>query len=214
MLDIVNHLDAVRRHVETREAGGGELVAVVMRRRYPAPPEDVWEALTDPDRLRRWFLPISGDLKEGGTFQLEGNAGGEIRSCEPPKRLLVTYGSEISLVQVTLTADGDDGTLFELDHTVPIEMAGSTAGALWVGPGWDGAVAALGLFLTGVEADDPTAAASSAEGQELTRLSTHLWVDVVTASGGATAEQIATARDQALQQFAPDHPDTPPADAG
>ena len=59
----------------------------MLRRRYDAAIEDVWDAVTDPDRLKRWFLPISGDLRVGGTFQLEGNAGGEILSCEPPRLL-------------------------------------------------------------------------------------------------------------------------------
>ena len=43
-----------------------------------APVEEVWDALTDPDRIRRWMMPITGELKVGGSFQLEGNAGGEI----------------------------------------------------------------------------------------------------------------------------------------
>ena len=25
--------------------------------------EDVWAACSDPDRLKRWFLPVSGELK-------------------------------------------------------------------------------------------------------------------------------------------------------
>jgi hypothetical protein len=30
-------------------------------------------------------MPISGELRVGGSFQLEGNAGGEILTCEPPR---------------------------------------------------------------------------------------------------------------------------------
>jgi len=40
----------------------------------------------------RWFLPLHGDLREGGSFQLEGNAGGDILTCTPPQLLRVTFG--------------------------------------------------------------------------------------------------------------------------
>ncbi len=54
-----------------------ETVAVVLRRDFPSPVDDVWDALTDPERLKRWFLPVSGDLPAGGTFATEGGAGGD-----------------------------------------------------------------------------------------------------------------------------------------
>ena len=38
--------------------------------------EDVWAAFASPDRLGRWFLPVSGDFRLGGSYQFEGNAGG------------------------------------------------------------------------------------------------------------------------------------------
>jgi hypothetical protein len=75
-------------------------------------------------------MPISGDLRIGGTFQLEGNAGGEILACEPPRLLRVTFGGPTSVVEVRLTAEDGSGTVLELEHTVPIEMAQSGAGAL------------------------------------------------------------------------------------
>jgi uncharacterized protein YndB with AHSA1/START domain len=43
---------------------------------YAAPVEDVWDACTNPARIPRWFLPVSGELRLGGRYQLEGNAGG------------------------------------------------------------------------------------------------------------------------------------------
>ena len=72
-----------------REVGTGPLPSTAQRsvllgRRYNAPIEDVWDACTDPSRIGRWFLPVTGDLRSGGTYQLEGNAGGEILRCEPP----------------------------------------------------------------------------------------------------------------------------------
>ncbi|HEU4916434.1 MAG TPA: ATPase, partial [Acidimicrobiia bacterium] len=99
--------------------------------------------------------------------------------------------------------DGDD-TILELEHTVPIEMAGSGAGALYVGPGWDGALMGLGLYLSGEMTPDPFAATNSTEAQVFSKESVHAWTSVVETSGTATADQIAAAAEVSLVQFAPD----------
>ncbi|QUH02623.1 SRPBCC family protein [Saccharopolyspora erythraea] len=203
MIDIASQLKAIHREVGRLSTTSGEVVEVLVRRQYEAPVEDVWDAVTDPERLRRWFLPVSGDLRPGGSFQLEGNAGGEILVCEAPNRLRVTFGSATSIVELRLAADGD-ATVLELAHTVPIELAGSGAGSLYVGPGWDGAVMGLGLFLAGHVVEDPVAAANSLETQEFSRGSVHEWAAVVDSSGTATAEEITAATEVSLAQFAPD----------
>ena len=206
MIDIANQLNATQRQVERQPAadGAGELISVLMRRSYDTPVQDVWDAVTDPDRIKRWLMPIGGDLRVGGRFQLEGNAGGEILSCEPPGLLKVTFGGPASLVELRLTAQGDDDTVLELEHTVPIEMAQSGAGALFVGPGWDGALMGLGLFLRGEVAGDPVEAAGSLQVQEFSRQSVEAWAEVVKDSGTATDEQLAAATQVSLAQFAPD----------
>ena len=87
MIDIANELKAIHRAVSTRSQADGDVVSVVLRRTYDAVIEDVWDALTNPERIGRWFLPISGDYRVGGRYQFEGNAGGEIVSCKRPNRL-------------------------------------------------------------------------------------------------------------------------------
>src|SRR5882757_9112705 len=169
MIDIANQLKAIHRVVSTRTIDDGEVVRVLLRRTYDAAPEDVWDAMTDPDRVQRWFLPLTGDLRAGGSFTLEGNAGGDILECDPPRRLKVNWGGPTSLVELRLTPGSGEDTVLELEHTVPIEMAGSGAGALYPGPGWDGAFLGLALFLDGMVADDPVAAANSPEAQEYSR---------------------------------------------
>jgi uncharacterized protein YndB with AHSA1/START domain len=211
VIDIASQLNAIHRQVEKQlpADGSGECVSVLMRRSYDAPVGDVWDAVTQPDRIKRWLMPISGELRVGGNFQLEGNAGGEILTCEPPSLLRVTFGAPTSIVEVRLTPDGDRDTVLELEHTVPIEMAQSGAGALYVGPGWDGALMGLGLFLRGEAVGDPVAAANSPEAQEFSKQSVHAWVEVVKDSGTATADQLAAATEVSLAQFAPDAA-TPP----
>jgi uncharacterized protein YndB with AHSA1/START domain len=203
MIDIINQLKAIHREVARRPAEDGEVVSVLVRREYDATVDDVWDAVTDPVRVRRWFMPLSGDLRVGGTFQLEGNAGGEILHCQPPRRLRVTFGGPDSLVELRLTPQGDEQTALELEHTVPIAMAGSGAGALWVGPGWDGGFLALDLHLRGEVVADPVAAASSPEAIEFSRQSVQAWVAAIESSGTASPEEIAAAAEVSLSQFAP-----------
>jgi hypothetical protein len=101
---------------------------------------------------------------------------------------------------------GQSDTVLELEHTVPIEMAQSGAGALYVGPGWDGALLGLGLFLRGEAVGDPVAAASSPEALEFSKQSVHAWVEVAKDSGTATDEELAAATEVSLAQFAPEAP--------
>ena len=205
MIDIETQIGAIERTVSrTPREDGGENVTVLARRTYRSDPEDTWSALTDPSRIARWFMPISGDLRVGGNFQLEGNAGGDILECDRPHRFRVTFGAETSFLEIRLSPDGDGATTLELEHTVPIEMAQSGAGAMWVGPGWDGAMMGLGLYFAGEVADDPVAAANSPEAVAFNAKSVQAWADVVEASGTATAEQLAEAVQVSMAQFAPD----------
>ncbi|MEU4744056.1 SRPBCC domain-containing protein [Actinosynnema sp. NPDC023658] len=202
MIDFAEHLKSVHRAVR---AGADDTVGVVLRRTYDAAAADVWDALTDPDRLRRWFMPVSGDLREGGSFQVEGNASGEVLTCAPPELLRVTYGGETSIVELRLSPESDERTTVELEHTVPRAIAGSGAGALYVGPGWDGALLGLALFLAGdvEEGTDLVAAANAPETQEFNLGCIDAWATAVEESGTATAEELRAAVEVAKAQYAP-----------
>lgn len=204
-IDTPSEIDAIDRKVEklSPDANAGERIGVSLRRTYDAPIEDVWHALTTPERLRRWFMPISGDLRIGGVFELEGNASGEILTCDTPRLLRVTWGGPTSIVELRLT-HSELGTTLQMDHNVPIEMAQNGAGALWVGPGWDGAFMGLGFFLRGDAIEDPTAMADSPEVQAFSQRSVHAWAAAVAISGTATADELAQATTISLAQFAPD----------
>ena len=204
MKDILDELGATDRRVTRRTSDGTEEIAVLLRRRYAASVQDVWDAVTDPERTRRWFLPISGDLRVGGTFQLEGNAGGDILRCEPPSSLTVTWGAPESLVHLRLAGEGEDATVLELEHTVPLAFAGSGAGALYVGPGWDISVLGLANFLRGTVVDDPAAWENTLEGQHFAAETIAAWVEAIGSGNTATAEEIGAAEQMSRAQFTPD----------
>src|SRR5437667_11905888 len=101
-VDVIKQVGAVIREVSAGEREGRPSRSVIASRLYPTPVEDVWEAITTPERLARWLTPVSGELKLRGRFQLKDNASGEILTCERPRRLAVTweFGGETSWVDV------------------------------------------------------------------------------------------------------------------
>ena len=84
MADVEELIGAVDREVYSVLRDGAPAKVVQARRDYRADLADVWDACTNAERLPRWFLPISGDLRPGGRFQFEGQAGGTIERCEAP----------------------------------------------------------------------------------------------------------------------------------
>jgi uncharacterized protein YndB with AHSA1/START domain len=76
-----------------------------------APPEEVWEALTDPEQLEEWFAnEVEFDLERGGVFRWDD--GDErhavVEEAEPERRLALRwwdpYGPEVSEVTFTIEA--------------------------------------------------------------------------------------------------------------
>lgn len=208
MKDILKELDAVRR--ETGTAANGR--TAILRRSYDADMPDVWDALTNPGRIKRWFMPVSGDLKLGGRFQAEGNAGGEILACEPPRYFKVSWvfgeSPAFSEVEVRLREGESGETIFELLHTaeVPEEMW-SQFGPGAVGVGWDGALLGLALHLRGVDLDSAEKEAwpFSDEGREFNTRSAEAWGFAFAASG-ASDEQVAAATTATIGFYVPELP--------
>ncbi|MBX6769075.1 MAG: SRPBCC domain-containing protein [Actinomadura rubrobrunea] len=190
-----------------RELLNGERKVITMRRRYDADVEDVWDACTNAERLSRWFLPVTGDLREGGTYQLQGNAGGEILQCEPPRLLKVSWlfgpNPGFSEVEVRLSSE-DDGTLLELRHTadVPPEMWG-IYGPGAVGVGWDLTLLGLALHLTGAPKPDENTFHLTDEGRRSIIASSEAWGRAYEAAGGDPKE-VATAVANTTNFYAPE----------
>jgi uncharacterized protein YndB with AHSA1/START domain len=211
MIDIAREIGAVHREVADRTVPAGDAKAVILEREYDAPIEDVWDALTNPERIGRWFLPISGDYRLGGSYQFEGNAGGEIRECDRPNRLKVTwvYGpvnsdADISEVELRLSRAGDNRTRFVLEHTAVVpEEFWAMYGPGAVGVGWEGGFLGLALHLTGGSVGDPQAWQVSDEGREFNTRSSEAWGDAYR-TYGADPEAVATAVANSTAFYAPD----------
>lgn len=124
---------------------------MIIRQRYAAPPADVWDAVTRPERLARWFPPVSGELREGGRYQIEGNASGTVQRCDPPTGFAASweFGGQVSWIEVRLAGDQDGGTWLELEHIAAPDDAGHWAsfGPGAMGVGWDLALHGLASHL-------------------------------------------------------------------
>jgi uncharacterized protein YndB with AHSA1/START domain len=193
--DPARYLGAVTRTVAHRDRDGRPVRAVIAARTYDTTVDDLWDAITSAERLPRWFLPVTGDLRLGGRFQLTGNAGGEILACEPPRHLAVTweFGGKVNWVDVRLAPDGVDGASarLELEHVAPADEFWDQYGPGAVGVGWDMALF-YGLVThiasgAAVDPKDAEAWFASEAGRAFVRGSSDDWARAH-AAGGADPE--------------------------
>ncbi len=185
--DVKKHLGAVERSVASLERDGRAARAITLVRSYPTTPRDLWDALTSPERIPRWFLPISGELEPGGRFQFEGNAGGEITACEPPSHFEVTweFGGLVSWVEVDVSEEGADQAWLTLTHIQHTSDHWTQYGAGATGVGWEMGLVGLALHLADPTAPrpDPAEFAASADGRALLVGSSEAWGEAAIAGG-------------------------------
>jgi len=206
MESIVETLGLTARALSTVELDGRPAWCTSLSRTFPTQAGDLWDALTNPDRIPRWFLPIKGELRVGGSYQLEGNAGGTVEACDPPRSFRVTWvmGERPSWLTVTLRPEGP-GTLLELEHVghVPEEFW-SRYGPSATGIGWDLSLYGLATHLaTGADSDPARFAAllASPDGVAFVQGSAQAWQRVDVAAGARAARTVAfyTGQDESPQ---------------
>ena len=189
------------RQVVDKDFEGQPARAVVGIRTYPTHPADLWDALTNPERVPRWFSPIDGDLRLGGRYQITGNAGGTINRCDPPAALDLTweFAGAVSWVTLRLEPDGE-GTRLTLEHIVLIKDVDSEHwkkfGPAAVGVGWDLSFLGLGWHIATGWAKTPEwekAWVTSDEAKSFMFASADAWRDADIANG----EDPATAKARA-----------------
>ncbi|WP_196259046.1 SRPBCC family protein [Pelagibacterium limicola] len=166
--DFATHLGAIERSVSNLERDGAPAKGVTLSRTYATTVEDLWDAVTNAERIPRWFLPINGDLKLGGKYQLEGNASGTITDCDAPTFFAATweFGGGVSWIEVRIEAEGN-GARLTLCHIAPVNEFWDQYGPGAVGVGWDLGLVGLVYHLAGstMEKFDETAFATSEEGR-------------------------------------------------
>jgi uncharacterized protein YndB with AHSA1/START domain len=160
-IDVVRVLGLVTRKVRNFEKDGKPASTVTLSRLYDTTADDLWDALSSKESIPRRMLPVEGDLRLGGNYQLKGNAGGTITACTPPTHLAATweFGGGTTWIDVKVAADGNKARM-TLEHTAIIEDHWNQFGPGAVGIGWDLAVAGLAQHVgTGVSLDHETAEA-------------------------------------------------------
>ncbi len=211
MIDVDHHINSVSRAVGSRTLEAGDARVVRVGQTYRATLDDVWDACTNPERIPRWFLPITGDLRVGGRYALQGNAEGLVQSCDPPNSFTATweFGGEVSWIEVRLRSLGDDSTRFELEHIAHVDdQRWAEFGPGAVGLGWDLALMGLAEHLTTRATVDSAAAMAwlaSADGRDLMTRASERWMEAQIASGeDARAAQEAAARTLAAYTGSPE----------
>jgi uncharacterized protein YndB with AHSA1/START domain len=186
--DPVGAAGLVAREVRSGSRDGTATKIVIARRVYAATQAHLWDAITNPERIPRWFLPVSGDLRVGGHYQLEGNAGGVVERCTEPESFAITweFGGTLSWLEVRLTQDGERTTL-QLAHEEPLETGRwRQFGPGAVGIGWDLSLVGLGRHLDGAAPLSPQEAAAfvaSPDTAELIRRAAAGWAAAAAAAG-------------------------------
>lgn len=187
-LDPVTTAALVTREVRTDARDGVSTRIVVARRTYATGQADLWDAVTNPERIPRWFLPVNGELRLGGRYQIEGNAEGTVEQCDAPQFFAATweFAGQVSWLRVTLSPAAD-GTTLELVHEAPVDpdfWAQYGPGA--VGVGWDLGLMGLGLHIDGAPPVDPMDAdnwAVTPPGIDFVRHAATGWADSAMADG-------------------------------
>lgn len=182
-IDVMTQIGAVNREVSDRDHEGKVRRVVSATRTFATSPDDLWEAITKPERLARWFGSVSGDLRLGGSFQIKDNAKGEVIVCKPPEMLAVTwrmYGDE-SWVHAHLSPSPDGGTLLKVEHILSRRffdrLYWSWYGAGATGVGWELWLLGLAQYVGSGAAttDDLERWRPTGEGKDYLERATHDW---------------------------------------
>ena len=190
--DFGKTIGADMRQVIDKDYEGQPARAVIGIRTYPTSAQDLWDALTNAERLPRWFAPVDGDLRLGGRFQIKGNAAGTIKRCEPPSALDVTWEmmGGMSWVMLRLDPEGE-GTRLTLEHIVHLkdipEEHWQKFGPGAVGVGWDLSFLGLGLHIESGGAAKPpetdTEWVASDQAKTFMRNSARAWAEADITNG-------------------------------
>ena len=159
---------------------------------------------TNIERIPRWFLPISGDLRVGGRYQLEGN--GKARpDLRPAATFTATweYGGNISWIEVRVSGEGPDRSRLELDHIIDVDDQLGSIRPRRRRDGLGRRDARFGLHLSTGEAIDPSFGqrwTGTEDGRPFMTLAGDAWYQAEVA-GGADPACGSSAADRCLEAY-------------
>jgi uncharacterized protein YndB with AHSA1/START domain len=193
-LDIGQAAGFMTRELKNVERDGKPAKVIVAARTFDTNIDDAWDAITNAQRIPRWFMPVEGELRLGGRFAFKGNASGTIATCDRPKHLAVTWENmgQVSWVEVRLTSLAAEETRLVLEHTAHVpEEFWKKYGPGAVGVGWELGLLGLGLFLADPLSDvakEGTEWGATPVGKEFMRISSEAWARASIAAGTPAAE--------------------------
>lgn len=196
--NVEENLDAVNRSVSSLERDGQPAHVVILSRSYPTSASDLWDAATNAERIPHWFLPISGNLELGGSYQFEGNAGGRITACQPRSHYAITweFGGFVTWVNVRVAGDGPGRARFTVTHTTHHSDHWDSYGPGATGVGFEMGLLGLAMHLTDPTQPkpDPLEFAMSPSGKAMLTGSSQAWgeADIAAGTDPAIAHAAAT----------------------
>jgi uncharacterized protein YndB with AHSA1/START domain len=117
----------------------GDRLVLTITREFQAPIEDVWAAVTEPERLARWIGTFTGDPASGRVAFLMTAEGAtepedmEIRECDPPRVLKVTAHAGEEHWDLDLLLEESDGVTVLTFAQPDIDPVAAES----IGPGWE-----------------------------------------------------------------------------
>ena len=186
-IDVETQLAALDRSVSFLDRDGEPAAAVTLSRVFDATLLGVWGAVTRANRIPLWFVPISGELRHGGRFQLEGNAGGMIETCDYLNHIGITweFGDDTSWVDIRFTHARGNRARLTLTHTSILSEFWDTYGPGAAGVGWEMGFLGLALYTSDpdFERPDPEEFAFSADGKTMLTGSSNEWAQAAIVAG-------------------------------
>ena len=196
--DLDGHLSAMERSVSSLMRDGQPARAVTLSRIYSTPVENLWDAVTNIQRIPRWAMPISGDLRLGGRYQLEGNAGGTITTCQQLSDFTLTweFAGDVSWVKVGLSATKTGESRLTITHTALLSEHWDTYGPGAVGVGWETALLGLALHIARPDMPKPDEVefVTSQDGRAFISESSESWGQASIEAGTSPEDAEAAAR--------------------
>ena len=192
------HLAATTRKVAFHDRDNKPASDVILSRTFDTGVDDIWDALTNSERLPRWFTNVTGDLQLNGRYHVEGNASGTITACEPQSHFALTweFAGDTSWVEVNLDAVSSAQSRLTLTHTSHFSPHWDTYGPGATGVGWEMAFLGLALHIENPSAPKPDEMefATSPDGKAFITGSSEAWGQAAIDAGTDPGVALAAAR--------------------